>query len=163
MMANLAAIDEFGHFGSQQLVAAIGTGGRRQIALELHGRVILGSSLTLRRLCQLQRQAGEAVPTQNSESQRNHGVSLAFRVLSRDRGLDSQMPRLERRGMASENTAAERRLLASTFLMRWYRRVVIAFSPLWALVSTVGQAPLSVAGGAISSGTDFGRSPVGMI
>ena len=26
-----------------------------------------------------------AVPTQNSESQRNHGVSLAFRVLSRDR------------------------------------------------------------------------------
>src|ERR1039458_6012284 len=85
MMANLAAIDEFGHFGSQQPVAAIGTGGRRQIALELHGRVILGSSLTLRRLCQLQRQAGEAVPTQNSESQRNHGVSLAFRVLSRDR------------------------------------------------------------------------------
>src|ERR1035441_4454268 len=86
MMANLAAIDEFGHFGSQQPVAAIGAGGRRQIALELHGRVILGSSLTLRRLCQLQRQAGEAVPTQNSESQRNHGVSLTFRVLSRDRG-----------------------------------------------------------------------------
>ena len=50
MMANLAAIDEFGHFRSQQPVAAIGTGGRRQIALELHGRVILGSSLTLRRL-----------------------------------------------------------------------------------------------------------------
>ena len=46
MMANLAAINEFGHFGSQQPVAAIGTGGRRQIALELHGRVILGSSLT---------------------------------------------------------------------------------------------------------------------
>jgi hypothetical protein len=49
MMANLAAIDEFGHFGSQQPVAAIGTGGRRQIALELHGRVILGSSLTRRK------------------------------------------------------------------------------------------------------------------
>jgi hypothetical protein len=43
MMANLAAIDEFGHFGSQQPVAAIGTGGRRQIALELHGRVLFGS------------------------------------------------------------------------------------------------------------------------
>src|ERR1035437_1551420 len=49
MMANLAAINEFGYFGSQQPVAAIGTGGRRQIALELHGRVTLGSSLTRRK------------------------------------------------------------------------------------------------------------------
>src|ERR1035441_2989042 len=55
------------------------------------------------------------------------------------RGLDSQMPRLERRGTASENTADERCLLASTLLIRWYRRVIIALSPLWALVSTVGQ------------------------
>src|ERR1035437_6452883 len=69
------------------------------------------------------------------------------------------MPRLERRGMASENTAAERCLLASTLLIRWYRRVVIALSPLWALVSTVGQAPLSVAGGGLRSGEAFGRSP----
>src|ERR1035437_370841 len=49
MMANLAAIDEFGYFGGQQPVAAIGTCGRRQIALELHGRVMLGSSLTRRK------------------------------------------------------------------------------------------------------------------
>src|SRR5450756_1619899 len=107
MMTNLAAIDEFGHFGSQQPVAAIGTGGRRQIALELHGRVILRSSLTLRRLCQLQRQAGEAVPTQNSESQRNHGVSLAFRVLSRDR-----------RASESENGVRDNRPLRASLFRR---------------------------------------------
>src|ERR1019366_4505935 len=69
------------------------------------------------------------------------------------RGLDSQMPRLERRGTASESTAAERCLLASTLLIRWYRRVVIALSPLWALVSTVGQAP-PVSGG---RGHQFGH------
>ena len=49
MMANLAAIDELGHFGGQQPIAAIGTGGRHQIALELHGRVLLGLSLTRRK------------------------------------------------------------------------------------------------------------------
>jgi hypothetical protein len=45
LMTNLTSIDEFGHFGGQQAVAAIGTGGRRQIALELHGRILLGLSL----------------------------------------------------------------------------------------------------------------------
>ena len=49
IMANFAAIDEFGHFGGQQPIAAIGTSGRRQIALELHGRVLLGLSLTRRK------------------------------------------------------------------------------------------------------------------
>ena len=51
--------------------------------------------------------------------------------------------------------------MALCFLMRWFGRAVKAWSTLEALVSTVGQAPLSGAGEAISSGTDFGRSPAG--